>query len=79
MLLAKIVISIAMTLFIVLIKFYVYSFFRNGALGAARNWMLIKDCVAVHKLLGTILDDHDAASSQSFSFPSCFYDTSFNA
>ncbi|KAG8379893.1 hypothetical protein BUALT_Bualt07G0136600 [Buddleja alternifolia] len=33
----------------------------NGALGAVRKWRL-KDCVAIHKLLGTILDDHDAAS-----------------
>ncbi|XP_057772972.1 N-terminal acetyltransferase A complex auxiliary subunit NAA15 [Salvia miltiorrhiza] len=33
----------------------------NAALGQIRNWRL-KDCIAVHKLLGSILDDHDAAS-----------------
>uniref|UniRef100_UPI003BB4D8A0 hypothetical protein n=1 Tax=Pleomorphochaeta sp. DL1XJH-081 TaxID=3409690 RepID=UPI003BB4D8A0 len=32
----------------------------NGALGPGRNWRL-KDCIAVHKLLGSILNDHDAA------------------
>lgn len=38
--------------------------FRNGALDPVRNWRL-KDCVAVHRLLGTILVDHNAASSGS--------------
>ncbi|KAL2332403.1 hypothetical protein Fmac_019984 [Flemingia macrophylla] len=33
---------------------------RNGALGPIREWKL-KDCVAVHKLLGTVLVDQDAA------------------
>ncbi|KAL6559856.1 N-alpha-acetyltransferase 16, NatA auxiliary subunit [Orobanche gracilis] len=28
----------------------------------------IRDCITVHKVLGTILEDHDAASSWSFSF-----------
>ncbi|KAK4428066.1 N-terminal acetyltransferase A complex auxiliary subunit NAA15 [Sesamum alatum] len=32
----------------------------DGALGPVKKWRL-KDCVAVHKLLGTILADHDAA------------------
>ncbi|MED6120077.1 N-alpha-acetyltransferase 16, NatA auxiliary subunit [Stylosanthes scabra] len=33
---------------------------RNGALGPIREWTL-KDCIAVHKLLGTVLLDQDAA------------------
>ncbi|PNY09689.1 N-alpha-acetyltransferase 15 NatA auxiliary subunit-like protein, partial [Trifolium pratense] len=33
---------------------------RNGALGPIREWTL-KDCIAVHKLLGSVLDDQDAA------------------
>ncbi|KAI3455389.1 hypothetical protein Pfo_012052 [Paulownia fortunei] len=33
----------------------------DGALGPVRKWRL-KDCIAVHKLLGTILDDQNAAS-----------------
>ncbi|KAL2455833.1 tetratricopeptide repeat (TPR)-containing protein [Forsythia ovata] len=33
----------------------------NGALGAVRKWRL-KDCIAVHKLLETIINDNDAAS-----------------
>ncbi|XP_057454244.1 N-terminal acetyltransferase A complex auxiliary subunit NAA15 [Lotus japonicus] len=33
---------------------------RNGALGPIREWKL-KDCIAVHKLLGTVLLDQDAA------------------
>ncbi|KAH6756597.1 tetratricopeptide repeat protein [Perilla frutescens var. hirtella] len=33
----------------------------NGALGPVRNGTL-KDCIAVHRLLETILDDHNAAS-----------------
>ncbi|GMP34658.1 hypothetical protein CsSME_00007436 [Camellia sinensis var. sinensis] len=32
----------------------------NGALGPVREWKL-KDCIAVHELLGTVLDDHEAA------------------
>ncbi|XP_061359544.1 N-terminal acetyltransferase A complex auxiliary subunit NAA15-like isoform X2 [Gastrolobium bilobum] len=32
----------------------------NGALGPIRDWKL-KDCIAVHKLLGTVLVDQDAA------------------
>uniref|UniRef100_A0A5B7AM12 Putative N-alpha-acetyltransferase 16, NatA auxiliary subunit n=1 Tax=Davidia involucrata TaxID=16924 RepID=A0A5B7AM12_DAVIN len=32
----------------------------NGALGPVGEWKL-KDCIEVHKLLGTILDDRDAA------------------
>lgn len=36
---------------------------RNGALGPAREWKL-KDCIAVHKLLDTVLLDSDAASSK---------------
>ncbi|MED6166025.1 N-alpha-acetyltransferase 16, NatA auxiliary subunit [Stylosanthes scabra] len=34
---------------------------RNGALGPIREWTL-KDCIAVHKLLGAVLLDQDAAS-----------------
>lgn len=40
--------------------------FRNGALGPVKQWKL-KDCIAVHKLLATVLvdpDDPDAASSK---------------
>ncbi|KAL1551466.1 N-alpha-acetyltransferase 16, NatA auxiliary subunit [Salvia divinorum] len=33
----------------------------NGAVGPNRVWRL-KDCIAVHKLLGSILDDRDAAT-----------------
>ncbi|TKY48130.1 N-alpha-acetyltransferase 15, NatA auxiliary subunit [Spatholobus suberectus] len=33
---------------------------RNGALGPIGEWKL-KDCIAVHKLLGTVLVDQDAA------------------
>ncbi|CAK9185644.1 unnamed protein product [Ilex paraguariensis] len=33
----------------------------KGALGSVREWKL-KDCITVHKLLGTILADQDAAS-----------------
>ncbi|KAJ1404065.1 Tetratricopeptide-like helical domain superfamily [Sesbania bispinosa] len=33
---------------------------RNGALGPVGEWKLI-DCIAVHKLLGTVLVDQDAA------------------
>ncbi|KAG6425966.1 hypothetical protein SASPL_110177 [Salvia splendens] len=33
----------------------------NGAVVPTRVWRL-KDCISVHKLLGSILDDHDAAS-----------------
>lgn len=32
----------------------------NGALGPIQEWTL-KDCIAVHKLLGSVLDDQDAA------------------
>ncbi|KAL1565087.1 N-alpha-acetyltransferase 16, NatA auxiliary subunit [Salvia divinorum] len=35
--------------------------YLNGAVGPLRNWRL-KDCIAVHKLLGSTLGDHDAAS-----------------
>lgn len=38
-------------------------FNRNGVLGPIREWKLI-DCVAVHKLLGTVLVDQDAALSK---------------
>ncbi|KAL0342043.1 UNVERIFIED_CONTAM: N-terminal acetyltransferase A complex auxiliary subunit NAA15 [Sesamum calycinum] len=49
----------------------------NGALGPVKRWRL-KDCVAVHKLLGTILDDHEAAlrwkvrSAEYFPFSAYF-------
>ncbi|KAK4479628.1 hypothetical protein RD792_015154 [Penstemon davidsonii] len=33
----------------------------NGALGPLKKWML-KDCIAIHKLLRMVLDDQDAAS-----------------
>jgi len=36
---------------------------RNGALGPIREWKL-KDCIAVHNLLGTVLADQDAALSK---------------
>ncbi|KAF9615560.1 hypothetical protein IFM89_024592 [Coptis chinensis] len=34
---------------------------RNGALGTVKEWKL-RDCIAVHKLLGRVLVDSDAAS-----------------
>lgn len=34
---------------------------KNGALGPIREWKL-EECIAVHKLLGTVLVDSDAAS-----------------
>ncbi|KAK7255315.1 hypothetical protein RIF29_28722 [Crotalaria pallida] len=34
---------------------------RNGALGAIKEWKL-KDCIAVHKLLGSVLAESDAAA-----------------
>ena len=36
---------------------------RNGALGPIREWTL-KDCIAVHKLFGTVLLDQGAALSK---------------
>ncbi|KAJ8756060.1 hypothetical protein K2173_024607 [Erythroxylum novogranatense] len=33
----------------------------NGALGPVKEWKL-KDCIAVHKLLGSVFIDHDAGS-----------------
>lgn len=36
---------------------------RSGS-GVVKEWKL-KDCIAVHKILVTILDDHAAASSKS--------------
>lgn len=41
----------------------IISYARNGALGPIGEWKL-KDCIAVHKLLGTVLADQDAASSK---------------
>lgn len=38
-------------------------FIRNGALGPIKEWKL-KECIAVHKLLETVLIDHAAASSK---------------
>lgn len=38
-------------------------FIRNGALGPIRDWKL-KECIAIHKLLETVLIDHAAASSK---------------
>jgi hypothetical protein len=38
---------------------------RNGALGPIPEWRL-KDCIAVHKLLGSVLDDQDAALSKYY-------------
>lgn len=43
---------------------------RNGAMGPTRKCIL-KNSIAVHKLLGTVLDDQDAASSK-FLFSSAF-------
>ncbi|CAI9114074.1 OLC1v1014696C2 [Oldenlandia corymbosa var. corymbosa] len=34
---------------------------KNGALGPVRKWKL-KECIAVHKLLGEVFNDNDAAS-----------------
>lgn len=36
---------------------------RNGAVGQIKE-LKLKDCVAVHKLLGTVLVDQDAALSK---------------
>ncbi len=36
---------------------------RNGALGPVGEWKL-KDCIVVHKLLGTVLVDNEAALSK---------------
>ncbi|OUZ99684.1 Tetratricopeptide repeat-containing domain [Macleaya cordata] len=50
----------------------------NGALGPVKEWKL-KDCIAVHKLLGTVLGDPDAASrwkvrcAEYFPF-SCYFE-----
>ncbi|XP_076925857.1 N-terminal acetyltransferase A complex auxiliary subunit NAA15-like [Bidens hawaiensis] len=33
----------------------------NGSIGSVREWKL-KDCVAVHKILGTVFNDNDAAT-----------------
>ncbi|KAL8458141.1 hypothetical protein ACS0TY_035866 [Phlomoides rotata] len=41
----------------------------NEALGPIGKWKL-KDCISVHKLLGTVLADHDAASSNYLSYAS---------
>jgi hypothetical protein len=38
---------------------------RNGALGPIPEWRL-KDCIAVHKLIGSVLDDQDAALSKYY-------------
>uniref|UniRef100_A0A2P2MTN8 Uncharacterized protein n=1 Tax=Rhizophora mucronata TaxID=61149 RepID=A0A2P2MTN8_RHIMU len=35
---------------------------RNGVLGPVKEWKL-KDCIAIHKLIGSVLVDHDAAMS----------------
>lgn len=43
-------------------------FIRNGALGPIKEWTL-KECIAVHKLLETVLIDHAAASSKCRSLP----------
>lgn len=43
---------------------------RNGALGPVREWKL-KDCIAVHKFLGTVLVDNEAALSK-YHAPSCW-------
>ncbi|KAJ7951835.1 N-alpha-acetyltransferase 16, NatA auxiliary subunit [Quillaja saponaria] len=49
---------------------------RNGALGPMREWKL-KDCIAVHKLLGTVLVDNNAALRWKVRcaeyFPYCTY------
>lgn len=71
MLLDKILsVSIDMTDFFVALNF-MFLPFRKGAPGPVRKSML-KDCISVHKLLETILDDHDAASSESCSFLHAF-------
>lgn len=36
---------------------------RNGALGPIKEWKL-KECIAIHKLLETVVIDHAAASSK---------------
>lgn len=45
-----------------------FSLISNGS-GLARKWKL-RECVSVHKLLGTTLDDHAAAASKFNSFSS---------
>lgn len=41
----------------------IFCYYRNGAVGPLGEWKL-KDCIAVHKLLGTVLVDEDAALSK---------------
>lgn len=41
----------------------IFCYYRNGVLGPIGEWKL-KDCIAVHKLLGTVLVDEDAALSK---------------
>lgn len=36
---------------------------RNGTIGLVKDWKL-EDCIEVHKLLGTVLVDKDAALSK---------------
>lgn len=40
-----------------------FGYIRNGALGPVIEWKL-KDCITVHKLLGTVLVDQNAALSK---------------
>lgn len=40
---------------------------RNGALGSVSSWKL-KECIAAHQLLGTVLVDPDAAFSKYYKF-----------
>ncbi|KAK4590537.1 hypothetical protein RGQ29_020907 [Quercus rubra] len=44
---------------------------KNGALGPVREWKL-KDCIAVHKFLGTVLVDNEAALRWKVRCAECF-------
>ncbi|XP_041015237.1 N-terminal acetyltransferase A complex auxiliary subunit NAA15-like [Juglans microcarpa x Juglans regia] len=50
---------------------------KKGALGPVRGWKL-KDCIEVHKLLGTVLDDNEASLRWKVRCAECFpYSTYF--
>lgn len=46
-----------------MLKLNMLGYIRDGALGSIGEWKL-KDCITVHKLLGTVLVDHNAALSK---------------
>lgn len=47
----------------VILNHEIICYVRNGALGPIREWKL-EDCIAVHKLIGTVFVDQDAALSK---------------